>query len=504
MKIRPVLLTLGLLTALGAAPGQTFAKGGGGISSPTFYVRSALALPAGDPTSTMCSLADPCAYVNQALAVAYVTVGPTGAVINVGAGDFPGFTIAYQNFTVVGAGTGATFIDGNNYSDANFVPGTGAVVTIYDGTQQPLPTTLSQLTIENGIDDGACAPQFGTTINNGYSCGGGIANYFGVLTLNHVTVSNNEAYTGGGIYNAGFLSLNTSTVTGNFASAGGGIYNDNPAFGYIVNFGQVQLNSSQVTNNLAVSGGGIFNIPTAGLVALNTSTVSGNSAGFICNKCASLNQPDFEGVGGGVYNFGGSLSVTNSKVTSNAAAFQGGGVANGGFPDYFQSNALATVTGSSISNNQGGYEGGGGVANLFNANLTINNSPSNKSVVSSNQASIAGGVLNLFGGTVQVNGAQVVNNTAAEFGGGLINAVNGSMALTGALVKGNTASNGNGGGIVNECNGTLNLTNTMVQSNTAINGVGGGLYFNSTYPATLSGDTFTQNKPDAMNGGSTC
>ena len=157
-----------------------------------------------------------------------------------------------------------------------------------------------------------------------------------------------------------------------------------------------------------------------------------------------------------------------------------------------------------ISNNQGGYEGGGGVANLFNANLTINNSPSNKSVVSSNQASIAGGVLNLFGGTVQVNGAQVVNNTAAEFGGGLINAVNGSMALTGALVKGNTASNGNGGGIVNECNGTLNLTNTMVQSNTAINGVGGGLYFNSTYPATLSGDTFTQNKPDAMNGGSTC
>lgn len=433
--------------------------------------------------------------------MAYNAVGPTGAVINVGPGDFPGFSVWYQNVTIVGAGPGSTVIDGGNAADSSYTPGT-STVTFFDLSEAPLPGTLSQLQITGGNNNSNCIPPFGDALNQGYSCGGGIANYFGQLTLNHVTVTNNDALTGAGIYNAGYLSLNSSTVTANYGGAGGGIYNDNPAVGNIANFGQVQLNSTQVTNNLAYTGGGIFNYTGGGQVALNTSTLSGNAAGACL--CSAPKQPEFNGFGGGVYNYGGSLSVTNSKLTGNSSTSTGGAVANGGFPDFYDSwlpAAQTTITGSSVSNNQASV--GAGLANLFFAGITVNNSPSNKSVVSSNQASEAGGgVFNLYGGSVQVNGAQIVNNTAANEGGGLLNAASGALTITGALVKGNLVSSGNGGGIANECGGALNLTNTMVQSNTATGGAGGGLFFDSTYPPTLSGDTFNNNKPDNTNGGS--
>jgi hypothetical protein len=159
--------------------------------------------------------------------------------------------------------------------------------------------------------------------------------------------------------------------------------------------------------------GGINNY--GGTITLTNSTVTGNSGGK----------------GGGISNLHGSLSIINSNISRNRA-IHGSGISN---------EAVLTITDSTISNNSSlnyysGYGTGGGIYNN-------------------------GGIVNIYGSTIARNIL-----VGGGKGGGLLNE-NGTISLTNSTVSGNQArqlqASGPGGGIYNY--GTLILTNTTVYGN---------------------------------------
>jgi len=91
--------------------------------------------------------------------------------------------------------------------------------------------------------------------------------------------------------NSGMLTINKSTISGNSAGDywGGGIYNET----------SLTVNNSTISGNgLAYYGGGIFNWST---LAISNSTVSGNTAT----------------IGGGIFNIDGQIVLQNTIVASS-------------------------------------------------------------------------------------------------------------------------------------------------------------------------------------------
>jgi hypothetical protein len=175
------------------------------------------------------------------------------------------------------------------------------------------------------------------TIQNGNTVegGGGIYNNGFRLILNDSFISNNSAMSGGGISNIttkGMVTLNNSTVSGNSAlDCGGGIYSA----------GNMTLNNSTVSGNSALDcGGGIY-----GNVTLNYSTVANNT---------SDSDGDGSGYGGGIYQAGKGASISlqagivagNKKGTSgitDATADCNGTITSQGY------NLTGTGTGCDLS-----------------------------------------------------------------------------------------------------------------------------------------------------------
>jgi len=167
------------------------------------------------------------------------------------------------------------------------------------------------------------------------SSGGGILNR-GTLTITHSTISGNVAdNSGGAIYNlGGELTVNQSNISGNQAFLGGGIANG----------GNLTVTQSTISDNIAQSGGGIFN---SGTVTVTQSTISGNEStnsnadyggAAIHNDLyrelsvvlSTISGNVSQSRGGGIYNRGGTVAVTQSTIFGNEAA-SGGGIEDNGW-----------------------------------------------------------------------------------------------------------------------------------------------------------------------------
>ena len=142
-----------------------------------------------------------------------------------------------------------------------------------------------------------------------------IPNAGSVVTLANVTIRNGNHYYGAGIANQGTLTINGSTVIGNSAIGSGYGYG-----GGIYNFGKLTISNSTLSYNIArctngfhspcgAGGGGIYN--SGGTVAINNSTIAGNTTG------------SFDSQGGGIYN-SGILTISNSTVSYNVAVWGAG------------------------------------------------------------------------------------------------------------------------------------------------------------------------------------
>jgi hypothetical protein len=246
--------------------------------------------------------------------------------------------------------------------------------------------------------------------------GGGVLNDHANLTISNCSLTTNSSTYGGAISSDGsggsaILAVLDSSVSGNYASyAGGGIYND-------------ASNDGSAT------------------ASLMNSTVSGNTA-------AHNGYPAGGGEGGGIYNSGGTLIITNGVVNNNLAGVpdpfplgDGGGVCNFG---------TLTIISSSISGNQA-YLAGGGI--LAGGTVTITSSTVSGNAADGQHDGQPWGHGGGISGSVTLTNSTLSSNCASLYGGG----IDGGGAVTNSTISGN-----NGGGI--SVSGTLEIDNTVMKA----------------------------------------
>ena len=117
---------------------------------------------------------------------------------------------------------------------------------------------------------------------------------------------------------------------------------------------------------------------------------------------------------GGIGN-DGTLKLERGTVSGNTAGFQGGGIANYG--------GTVTIEGSEVSGNTAQL--GGGIGNF--GNLTLKDSK----VTGNTATDFGGGIANFSNGTLTLRESRVSDNTAGGNGGGIFND-GGTVMLGGA------------------------------------------------------------------------
>ena len=393
-----------------------------------------------------------------------------GGTVDVAAGTYSETVSIRQPLTLQGAENGAvtTLRDPTTGADTgitvNTASGTvdiqGCTVTgfmtgvsVTAGTVELNDDTISGNNNPNGdgggiYNNGTLMVAGSTVSGNSAGIGGGIYNN-GTLTASRSTVSGNSTAvvsggSGGGIYNHATLTLTDSTICDNFASTlgiGGGIDNGG---------GTLKIEQSTISGNSAFSGGGIVNFAT---LTLADSTLSGNAAT----------------VGAGLENDMGTVTVTNSSISRNAASgsfAHGGGILNAG---------TLTVTNSTISGNaaNASYGTGGGIYNL-EGSATLTNSTISGNSANGSYAS-GGGVFNAS--TLTLTDSTLAGNAADYQGGGIYN-LEGAATLASSTVSGNLAGSesnaGVGGGIysVSAYGGQVNVANSVLAGNTVLGAAG--------------------------------
>jgi len=154
------------------------------------------------------------------------------------------------------------------------------------------------------------------------------------LTLTNITIrdGHQELAGGGGIYNnRGTLSIRGSSILDSFVNHGGG--------GIGNNHGALSVSDSLVANNLAGGGdgGGLFN--DGGTVSISRTTFSGNDGfhdggianhGFIVVRDSYFTGNDAR-IAGAIDNaIDGAMTIDNSTFSDNTARFNGGAIDNAG------------------------------------------------------------------------------------------------------------------------------------------------------------------------------
>ncbi len=188
------------------------------------------------------------------------------------------------------------------------------------------------------------------------------------------------------------------------------------------------------------------------------------------------------GCGGGMYNDGGSPTLTNVTFSGNSAITGGGGMYN-----LLSSPALTNVT---FSGNSASIYGGG-------MSNTINSSPTLANVTfSNNSANIFGGGMSNDASSPTLTDVTFSGNSASN-GGGMYN-WNSSPTLTDVTFSGNSASI-YGGGMYNFFLSNPTLTNVTFSGNSAA--FGGGMHNDNSSNSTLTNVTFSGNSATINGGG---
>lgn len=170
----------------------------------------------------------------------------------------------------------------------------------------------------------------------------GIATGF-TVTLEHIAITQGDADEGAGIFNQGNLGLYLSEVTQNTARLGGGIYNEGTLSLYYTRVADNAVTKSSDPLDPEYDGGGIYN--DEGTVDILTSS-------RIADNTANVQNQEF-GMGGGVFNYYGSVTLNDSgAIHDNHAATHGGGI-------YNRAGQVTLGRGTTVSDNVAGVRGGG-------------------------------------------------------------------------------------------------------------------------------------------------
>jgi hypothetical protein len=230
----------------------------------------------------------------------------------------------------------------------------------------------------------------------------------------------------------------------------------------------VLANTLSIDTSLTISGPGASNLAISGNNAVRVLYVY---QGVTVNISGVTIENGHSSIGGGIYNFYGTLTLTNSRVSDNSATSGGAG----GLLNYSGTVALINST---VSGNSAPASGGGVYS--FNGTLTLSNS-----TVSGNIAYQGGGILNSYADLRLINSTVSGNNASYNNGGGVYN-YQGALTLTSSTVSGNSAAYSGGG--VYSYYATATLKNTVLANNSGGNcwSIGGTV---TSHGYNLSDDT---------------
>ena len=295
------------------------------------------------------------------------------------------------------------------------------------------------------------------------------SNSSGDLTLAGLTLTGGRTTgSGGGVLFAsrGALALDQSTVSGNSTANGSTGFDRNfptrgVGGGIATYFGDVSLTNSVVNENRTEGGssrgGGIYT--RRGGVSLVNSLVNGNST--------SGSSSD----GGGIHS--STTSLINSTVSRNNSSgdFSGGGGIRSGFVSLIDSTVNRNTTSGRFSIG-GGIEAGS--VSLSNSKVSGNST--------SGFDSHSGGIWSSSSSLIRnstISGNSTTGQVTGGFGIGGGGGISGDkIFLINSTVSGNS-SIGNGGGI-RSTNLTVSLINTTVTGNRT-SGMGGGIYMRDSH-----------------------
>ena len=502
-----------------------------------------------------------------------------GSISTTGGGPTVVFASSFSNNEATGLGggaiyneTGTLYVGGESTFDmnhANGESGSGGAILSASGTTAVLEGSMTNNTANRAggaveIIDGnfyATNVAFGGAGERNIAGPGDSAapgNGGGLHVTGEATVGINggsfignfAAREGGGLWNqanSNMYIVNGAEISGNTGAGdesnrgGGGIFN---------NGGNVFVKESTIRANAATgasgSGGGILSIDGRvlvidSLVTLNSAARAGGGAeiidgffGFfgstVSDNDAGINVEAAPGNGGALHVSGVStIVVSNTDVTGNEAASEGGGLWNQANSDMFV-NGGSLIEGNTATGD-GADEGGGGLFNnggnlyvkdsLVNGNFASGASGSGggvfstdgllrviDSTISNNAAARAGGGVEIIDGTARFEGSNLSMNdvgvtfTAAPGNGGALH-VTGMETIVifdSTAITGNSANQG--GGVWNQTGSLMFFENgTRVEDNTAtleLTSVGGGVY-NKGYMRAV--DSIFANNESSFRGG---
>jgi len=445
-----------------------------------------------------------------------------GDTIRIAPGTFQGGITILKDVHLVGAGPGATRIEGG-----------GPVITIGepDGIDQPT-VSIGRVTITGGFNDSAPLPFAalggGVWIPSGAdnSTGATVSISDSVIAGNRASPETTDAFCGfpcafalgGGIFNAGTLTVTDTRISDNVSGS--------------------TAAGSAVASYAA--GGGIVNGFQGSLTLLRS---------FVTDNRAAVSEPNGRNTDAGGISSSGSLTIKDSVISSNRSDVEAA-VPSSFFFDivqeanaggiYLPQGSTTTITNSRISGNSVHSSNTGGDASAEAGGidsdgslLLTGSSVENNTAVAAVPGS-SGFLAESDGGGIQVQGettvrnSRVINNSlnatsktglALASGGGLFN-LSASLTLERTVVTANSASATGaggfnlGGGIGNVLVGggppELTLTDSVVTANRldASDGVlsqGGGLYTadafsGQPFPVTITRTVIAGNKPDQCSG----
>lgn len=276
------------------------------------------------------------------------------------------------------------------------------------------------------------------------------------LTLQNITISNglNTDYGGGALLNLGPLTLENTTVRDSNVDpghSGGAIMSlDAP----------VTITDSLIENNTGGSAGGLFLIgenvvaTIQGSIIRNNHTTSGTYGyggaisvwnGAVATIHLSTIELNEARVGGGIYNDGSEIELTESTLTENMATDdRGGGILN-------SNNGVMSLTNVTLNQNSSIY--GGGIFNNFSGSISLLNV-----TLSNNVATQGGGLSN--NGTLNFTNGTISGNSATSSAGGIYNS--GTATLIHVTLSNNTANDGSAIFASSASGGTISLKNTII------------------------------------------
>jgi hypothetical protein len=232
--------------------------------------------------------------------------------------------------------------------------------------------------------------------NSSASDGGGISAGGSTVVVKSSTVSGNTAADdGGGLHAFGgsVLTLDSASFLDNRADRGGGGLHTQ---GLAADAVKLTISNSLFRGNVADSGGGVDTDAT-GAQDIGGGEVRISNTKFIANTATGSD-------GGGLYlRSTAAIVITGGLMTHNAASDDGGGIAvRGGVPG-------VRILGTLIRDNIAYGDDGGGIAIFTGGQLILSRTTS---VMYNAAASEGGGIVNVSGSPVLLNGSKVVANTA--------------------------------------------------------------------------------------------